>query len=148
MHFFTIKSLQQRLILFLLLPVAGLLFLVGLLGFIYARQVMLAQWREAATLKLQRAAHVIDMRLGRPIQWIEMFHKTGGERAGYALQSWILEQLRELEGVTKVHLQWLDQEPERTMMPRMHPLRPESPRSLVPDTMLRPDIKRYRSFRL
>ena len=127
MHFFTIKSLQQRLILFLLLPVAGLLFLVGLLGFIYARQVMLAQWREAATLKLQRAAHIIDMRLGRPIQWIEMFHKTGGERAGYALQSWILEQLRELEGVTKVHLQWLDQEPERTMMPRMHPLRGGQP---------------------
>jgi adenylate cyclase len=122
MHFFPIKSLQQRLLLFLLLPVAGLLFLVGLLGFIYARQVMLAQWREAAILKLQRAAHFIDMRLGRPIEWIEMFHKTGAERAGYALQSWILEQLRELEGVTKVHLQWLDQEPEKTMMPRMHPL--------------------------
>ena|GEM_PF-4533386 len=45
MPFFKVKSLQQRLILFLLLPVACLLFLVGLLGFIYARQVMLNQWR-------------------------------------------------------------------------------------------------------
>ena len=124
MRFVKVKSLQQRLLLFLLLPVACLLFLVGLLGFIYARQVMLNQWREGAVLKLQRAAHNIDMRLGRPIEWIEMFHKTGGKRAEYALQNWILDQLRELEGVTKVHLQWSDQGPERRtmrMMPGMHP---------------------------
>ena len=124
MPFFKVKSLQQRLILFLLLPVACLLFLVGLLGFIYARQVMLNQWREGAVLKLQRAAHYIDMRLGRPIEWIEMFHKTGGQRGEYALQNWILGQLEELEGVTEVHLRWVDQEPERRMMrmmPGMHP---------------------------
>ncbi len=127
MRLLRVISLQQRLILFLLVPVAGLLFLVGLLGFIYARQVMLTQWRESATLKLQRAAHFIDMRLGRPIEWIEMFHKTGAERAGSALQNWILGQMRELEGVTKVHLQWLDQGPERPMTPRMHPLRGRQP---------------------
>ncbi len=121
MNLFTVKSLWQRLIFFLLLPVACLLFLIGLLGFIYARQVMLNQWTEAAVLKLQRAAHNMDMRLGRAIEWIEMFHKTGGERGEYALQNWTLSQLRELEGVTKVHLQWLNQEPERGMMHGMHP---------------------------
>ncbi len=121
MRFFKVKSLQQRLIFFLLLPVACLLFLVGISGFFYARQVMLNQWTEAAVLKLQRAAHNIDMRLGRPIEWIEMFHKTGGERGEYALQNWILSQLRELEGVTKVHLQWLNQPPERRMMHGTHP---------------------------
>jgi hypothetical protein len=63
----------------------------------------------------------MDMRLGRAIEWIEMYHKTGGERGEYALQNWILSQLRELEGVTKVHLQWLNQEPERGMMHGMHP---------------------------
>jgi adenylate cyclase len=123
MRFFKVKSLQQRLLLFLLLPVACLLFLVGFLGFIYARGVMLNQWKEGAILKLQRAAHYMDMRLGRPIEWIEMFHKTGGQRGEYALQNWILEQLRELEGVTKVHFQWSDQGPERRtmrMMPGMH----------------------------
>jgi len=40
MRFFKVKSLQQRLIFFLLLPVACLLFLVGILGFFYARQVI------------------------------------------------------------------------------------------------------------
>jgi adenylate cyclase len=116
MHLFRVKSLQQRLIFFLLLPVICLLVLVGFLGFIYARQVMLNQWREAAIVKLRWAAHNIDMRLGRLIEWIEMFHKTGGRRAEYALQNWILSQLRELDGITKVHLQWLDQGPERRTM--------------------------------
>jgi class 3 adenylate cyclase len=123
MYLFRVKSLQQRLIFFLLLPVACLLVLVGLWGFIYARQVMLNQWREGAVLKLQRAAHNIDMRLKRPIEWIEMFHKTGGKRAEVALQNWVLGQLLELEGVTRVHIQWSDQGPERRtmrMMPGTH----------------------------
>lgn len=118
-----VKSLQQRLIFFLLLPVICLLVLVGFLGFIYARQVMLHQWREAAIVKLRWAAHNLDMRLGRPIEWIEMFHETGGKRAEYALQNWVLGQLRELEGVTSVHLQWLSQGAERRTMkmrPGMH----------------------------
>jgi len=120
MHFLRMKSLQQRLVFFLLLPAAFFLFLMGLVGFLYARKVMLSQWTEAGIVKLQRAAHNIDMRLGRPIEWIEMFHKIGGQRGEYDLQNWILGQLEELEGVTKVHLQWLEQGPERRMMPGMH----------------------------
>jgi class 3 adenylate cyclase len=93
---------------------------MGFTGFLYARKIMLGQWQEAAIVKLQRAAHNIDMRLNRPIEWIEMFHKTGGERVEYALRNWILSQLEKLEGVTKVRLQWLDQRAERKMMPGMH----------------------------
>jgi class 3 adenylate cyclase len=115
------KSLQQRLIFFLLLPSACLLFLTGFLGFIYARQVMLNQWREAAVLKLQRAAHNIEMRLRRPLRWIEMFNKTGGERGEFALQIWIRHQLEGLEGVSRVNLQLPDQVREERMMPGMHP---------------------------
>jgi class 3 adenylate cyclase len=121
MRFLTVKTLQQRLIFFLLLPVACLLFSTGILGFFYARQVMLEQWREASIVKVQRAAHTIDLRLDRPVKWIEMFHRTGGERGEYALRKWILSQLRELEGVTKVDLQWLNQGPETDIMPGMHP---------------------------
>ena len=57
-----IRSLQQRLVLFLLLPVAALLLGMGIVGFIYARNSLLRQWSEAAVLKLQRAAHDVDMR--------------------------------------------------------------------------------------
>jgi len=41
-----IKSPNQRLTLFLLLPVALLLFLTGFVGFIFARGVVLDQWQE------------------------------------------------------------------------------------------------------
>jgi adenylate cyclase len=112
-----IKSLRQRLILFLLLPVATLLFIMGFVGFIFARATMLDEWREAAILKLQRAAHHMDMRLSRPIEWMEMFHKTGHYQGDFTIQQWILDQLKDLEGVTKVDLQWVDNRPEpMTMM--------------------------------
>ena len=107
-----IKSLRQRLVLFLLLPVASLLFIMGFVGFIFARATMLDEWREAAILKLQRAAHHMDMRLSRPIEWMEMFHKSGRHRGGFTIQQWILDQLKGLEGVTKVDLQWVDNRPE------------------------------------
>ena len=63
-----IKSLQQRLMLFLFLPVAALLIGMGMIGFVYARNSLLKEWREAAVLKLQRAAHEVDMRLSRPLK--------------------------------------------------------------------------------
>ena len=53
-------SLQQRLSLFMFLPVALLLIAMGFVGFIYARDSLVSQWREAAILKLQRAAHQVD----------------------------------------------------------------------------------------
>jgi adenylate cyclase len=111
-----IKSLQQRLFLFLLLPVALFLFGMGFFGFVYAKNTMLKEWREAAILRLERAAHHIDMRLNTPIQWIEMFHKTGESADAYAVQAWLLEQLKGLEGVAKVDLRWANQEAETTPM--------------------------------
>ena len=68
---FRITSLQQRLAVFLLLPVALLLFAMMSAGFFYARNNLLAQWREAVVLKLGRAAHSIDMRLLRPKEWLQ-----------------------------------------------------------------------------
>ena len=111
-----IKTLNQRLALFLLIPVAFLLFLTGFFGFLYARGIMLDEWREAAILKMQRAAHHIDMRLNRPVEWINMFHKTSGYRGDFAIQEWLLNQLKELEGVIKVNLEWFEERLELPMM--------------------------------
>jgi len=118
-----IKSLKQRLALLLILPVAVLLFLAGFSGFIYVRKVMLDEWREAAILQLERAAHQIDMRLSRPIEWIKMFHETSETHGGSATQELILTQLKNLEGVTNVNLKWMDNHPEpaHMVMPK-HPM--------------------------
>lgn len=114
-----IRSLQQRLVLFLLLPVSLLLFSVGLGGFLYARNAMLNEWRKTSILKLQRAAHYIDMRLETPLQWIKMFHNTGGMREGYAVQDWLLQQLRNSEGVARVDLKWIKSASEAKPKKRM-----------------------------
>jgi len=103
-----IKTLGQRITLLLLLPVAVLISVTGVFGFLYARHSLLNEWQEAAILKLQWAAHHIDMRLDRPIQWMEMFHQTGGAMGTYAIQQWIFGQLKGMEGVTDVRLQWMD----------------------------------------
>ncbi|MBT8364732.1 MAG: SpoIIE family protein phosphatase [Deltaproteobacteria bacterium] len=100
------KSLQQRLSLYLILPVALLLILMGIAGFIYARNLMLSQWREASVLKLQRAAHQVDMRLTRVKDWIRIFHQTSGSQATDVLHDLAIEQLEKQEGVDQVQLIW------------------------------------------
>ena len=117
-----IKTLKQRLTILLILPVAALLLFTGVTGFIYVRDVLLDEWRESAILKLERAAHHIDMRLSLPIEWINMFHKSADSRGQPMDRDWLLSQLKNQEGVTGVDLKWLDRqfEPDHRMMPGYH----------------------------
>ena len=98
------RTLQQRFVLFLLLPVAVLLLGSGLTGFFYARSALLAQFREATILKLQRMAHQVDMRLAEPKRWLEMFGETAGELQVGQVRRWLLERMRELQGVVRVEV--------------------------------------------
>jgi len=105
------KSLQQRLTLFLILPVALLLILMGITGFIYARDLLLYQWREASVLKLQRAAHQVDMRLARVKDWMRIFHQPSSSSEIDQLHELAIEQLKQQEGVDHVHLAWNNHQP-------------------------------------
>ena len=100
------KSLQQRHLIFLILPVALLMFFIGFAGFIYARNLILSQWQEAAILKLQRAAHQVDMRLVRVKELIGIFHLAPGGQENSRLQFWAIEQLKQQAVVDHVHLTW------------------------------------------
>ena len=115
-----IKSLQQRLNLLVLLPAGLLLLLTGVFGFIYMRGTLLDEWQDASIVKLQRAAHQIDMRLGRITDWIQMFHKTSDSMGGPMIQKWILDQLRGMKGVTRVELKWKDNDRRQSMPMPMH----------------------------
>ncbi len=112
-----IRSLQQRLVLFLLLPAALLLFAMGFIGFVYARGIMLTQWRESAILKLERAAHHVDMRLSQPIMRIKMFQRAADEQEMFNVQQWIVDRLRELDGVSQVDLTGLEEKAVEMRMP-------------------------------
>jgi len=120
------KSLQQRLSLYLILPVALLLIVMGFAGFIYARNILLSQWREASVLKLQRAAHQVDMRLARVKDWIRIFNQTADGLNISALHVLAIEHLERQESVDHVHLTWSNNEgpPADLSGPRMSPKGP------------------------
>jgi sigma-B regulation protein RsbU (phosphoserine phosphatase) len=121
MSVFSFRSINERLSVFLLLPVAVLLIAMGYAGFIYARNSLLEQWREAAILGLQQEAHKVDMRLSLPKQWIHMFYKvSGGSHGDHHIYDWILEQLRKIEGVERVNLTWLTDPWDRPKRRHMH----------------------------
>ena len=103
-----LSGLQQRLALYLFFPVAMLLAGMGIVGFIYAKNSLLTQWGEASNLKLQRAAHQVDMRLGQAKEWLKMFHTAGGNPDAHYIHELVIQQLREVDGVARVDLTWTD----------------------------------------
>jgi len=103
---FNPTSLQQRFTLFLIIPVTLLLILMGIAGFFYARDLLLDQWHEAALLKLQRAAHQMDMHLAGIKESIRLFHETSGAQHDESFHAWALDRLSRREGVIDVTLSW------------------------------------------
>jgi sigma-B regulation protein RsbU (phosphoserine phosphatase) len=106
------KSLRQRLAVFVLFPVALLLIGMGFVGFIYARNSLIAQWREAAILKLQRAAHSVDMRLSRTKEWIQVLDVAAESQNPDLIYRWVVGQLENVQGVSRVSLTWIDKKAE------------------------------------
>jgi sigma-B regulation protein RsbU (phosphoserine phosphatase) len=101
---FSPKSLRKRLVFFVLIPVVVLMAGMGFSGFWYARTTLLTQWGEAAILKLQRAAHHVDMRLDAPKKWVEMLHGNSGKAGSGQIQDLIIRRLAEMDGVMDVSL--------------------------------------------
>ena len=99
-----LTTLRQRLFVFVLIPVALLLLAGGFTAFYYARNTMIKQWREGSNLKLQWAAHQIDMRLELPKEWMALFHQTGGMGQQH-IQTWLLAQIKKAKGVESVSLE-------------------------------------------
>jgi len=103
---FTIKTLQQRLIIFLILPVAVFLAAIGVGGYLYIRASIFQEWQEVAILRLSRSAHLMDMRLKEPLQWIKALASTGGNRLDTSNQDFALKKLQQEPGVSRVVLKW------------------------------------------
>lgn len=110
-------SLQQRFTFFLILPVALLLVGMGVAVFFYARDLLLDEWREASVLKLQRAAHEMDMHLARIKDGIRLVHEASGESYPEGYHRWALEHLRRMEGVQQVALTWSEHDSEASAPP-------------------------------
>jgi len=101
---FSPTSLRKRLVFFVLIPVVVLLTGMGFSGFWYARNTLLTEWGDAAILRLQRAAHNVDMRLEAPKKWVEMLHANPGQPELRLLQDMIISRLAGMDGVMDVNL--------------------------------------------
>ncbi len=86
---------------------------MGFAGFIYARNILLSKWQEASVLKLQRAAHQVDMRLATVKNWIQVFNQTTVGQDTAAIHELTIEQLKKQQGVDQVHLSWIDNQTPR-----------------------------------
>jgi sigma-B regulation protein RsbU (phosphoserine phosphatase) len=120
------KSLQQRLLLFLMLPVALLLSGMGIAGFIYARDALLSQWQEAAVLKLGRAAHQVDMQLDRTKHWLRALNGAGESSDPEIIFQWVVKELKAQEGVVRVDLTWENPSADDTVQMRSGMMKPGS----------------------
>ncbi len=91
---FRFTCLRHKLTFYVLLPTALLLLGFGAAGFLYARGKLLEEWRKAAILRLERAAHQLDMRLRKPLDWIDMFAKSVIAGHPPDNQKWIITQIK------------------------------------------------------
>jgi sigma-B regulation protein RsbU (phosphoserine phosphatase) len=140
---FSPASLKQRFTILLIIPVTLLLIIMGIAGFFYARDLLLDQWQDAAILRLQRAAHEVDMHLSRINNSIRLFHETSGGHYTESFHVWALEHLSRQEGVVEVKLTWTREERTGAEPQAVQPAPPPGP---GPRTLDRPGrMRRFHS---
>jgi HAMP domain-containing protein len=106
---FQFKTLQGRLILLLLVPIFLTIFAGGVVSFIYTRNLMLNQWNESAVLKLQRAAHNLEMQILKPIELLNIFYLSTYFKNTMKFEKQLIKSLSALKGVVKVTVTHLKQ---------------------------------------
>ena len=102
----TFRTLQRRFIFLLLVPVTLFLLGFGVLGYRFIQNILFTEWQEIAILRLERAAHQMDMRLHGQMQWMETFARAGQDPQGEEIQRWLLQQIKSQPGVSQVNLTW------------------------------------------
>ena len=112
------KTLQGRLIVLLLFPVFLIIFSGGILSFLYTRDAILDQWNESAVLKLQRAAHYIEMRLLKPAELMEMLFQFSEKKDKPISAESIVEHLKTLEGIIDVEFNESEKKGHHILMPK------------------------------
>jgi sigma-B regulation protein RsbU (phosphoserine phosphatase) len=70
--------------------------------------VLIEQWEQTAIAKMQRAAFQVDQRLLRPKRLLMLYHEQSGQAFNPQVSNFLLERLRDTEGVVAVNLEWND----------------------------------------
>lgn len=113
------KTLQQRIIIFILTPVFFILAGMGWISYLYTRNAIIKQWSETAIANLQKSAHMIDMRLSKPKDLLLILKDSYTQDQSLTIQTFIVEQLRKMEGVVEVNHELIEDFNMQTNHPGM-----------------------------
>lgn len=108
-----LTSLHQRTFVFILIPIFLFLTFAGIIGYRAVRGILLEQWTKTAMANLERAAHQIDMQLKQPKQILMLLENLPEKESTAAIHEFIVEQLRRIDGVVKVKVDWPDEMAQR-----------------------------------
>lgn len=111
---FAFKTLERKLAVLLMLPLILILAVIGVFGYRFIQGILFKEWQEIAILRLERAAHQIDMRLHDKMQWMDTFARAGQDPRGRVIQDWLLGQIKSEPGVTRVNLAGMNEAGGRT----------------------------------
>jgi adenylate cyclase len=100
------KTIERRLLVLLVVPVILVLLVLGVVGYRFIHDILLKEWQEIAILRLERAAHQMDMKLREQMAWMEGFARAGQDSQGKEIQRWLLQQEKAQPDVRQVYLTW------------------------------------------
>lgn len=117
------KTLHQRTVVFIILPIFLFLILTGFFGFFAVRNVLIEQWGEIALAQLGKAAHNIDMQLSRPKQLLSFFDGMSKKDFDSGVHQFIVARLQQIQGVAEINAQWPREIEEQGLRMKRHILR-------------------------
>ncbi|WP_051308890.1 SpoIIE family protein phosphatase [Desulfogranum japonicum] len=114
------KSLNQRTVVFIILPIFLFLTVTGVFGFLAVRRVLVEQWGETALAQLEKAAHIIDMELNRPKHLLALLDGMSKKDFENGVHQYIISRLEQVPGVTGITTQWPSEMKTQEIRMRRH----------------------------
>ena len=116
------KTLHQRTVVFIILPIFLFLTLTGVFGFIAVRNVLVDQWGETALAQLEKAAHNIDMQLNRPKQLLSFLDGMSKRDFDTGIHEIIVDRLQQIQGGDEINAEWPSEMGSQGLRMRRHTL--------------------------
>ena len=100
------KSLQQRTLLYAILPTFILLITLSLFNFLFVRNILIAQWGETIVSRLERSADLIETNLLEPKKLLLLLQTDDNSLVNRQLINSITNQIRGFDIVEDVIVDW------------------------------------------
>lgn len=100
------KSLQQRTLLYAILPTFILLITLSLIGFLFVRNVLITQWGETIVSRLERSADLIEAKLIEPKKLLMLLQNGDNSPVNRQMINKVASQIKAFDIVEDVIVDW------------------------------------------